>query len=150
CNHQCRVRLTRSIQVRSDPRGRRLSLIQLTGATRYFPAAAGATPWYCGSGNHVGDLHSVIRFLRNYQQRRRIQRKLPDPAQLQEQLAAWLQTPLGERLLRSQKAQLAPVLSRIFGYHILQISSSRDVSLLDESPVGHKIVFSPVWREDCS
>src|SRR5690606_4730822 len=102
-----------------------------------------------GRRKHVGDLHSVIRFLRDFQQRRRIQRKLPDPAQLQELLAAWLKTPLGERLLKSEKAQLAPVLSRIFGSHILQVSSSRDVSLLEESRVGHKFVFSPVWREDC-
>ena len=85
----------------------------------------------------------MIRFLRNYQKQRHAQRSTPDPAQLQSLLAQWLQTPLGQCLLKSEKGQLDPVLSRIFGYHILQISSSNDTTLLAESPVGHKISFVP-------
>jgi len=87
----------------------------------------------------------LIKFLGNYRQQRRLQRKLPEPAELQILLAQWLQTPLGQRLLAAEQAQLDPVLSRIFGYHILQISSSNESSLLAESPVGHKILFAPEY-----
>jgi len=87
----------------------------------------------------------LIKFLSNYRQHRRLQRKLPEPAELQILLAQWLQTPLGQRLLAAEQAQLDPVLSRIFGYHILQISSSNESSLLAESPVGHKILFAPEY-----
>jgi SAM-dependent methyltransferase len=87
----------------------------------------------------------VFSFLSSYRQRRRLQHRLPEPAELQKLLAQWLQTPLGRRLLESEKAHLDPVLSRIFGYHILQISSSNEASLLTESPVGHKILFAPEY-----
>ena len=90
----------------------------------------------------------MIKFLRDYQQNREMLRKLPDPAQLQVALAAWLQTPLGKQLLEAESKQLSPVLSRIFGYHILQISSSNSTELLSESPVGHKISFAPGYAED--
>ncbi|KAL7571802.1 hypothetical protein ACA910_002889 [Epithemia clementina (nom. ined.)] len=95
----------------------------------------------------------LIKFLRDYQQKREQQkrellRKLPDPAQLQVALATWLETPLGKRLLEAESKQLNPVLSRIFGYHILQISSSNSTELLSESPVGHKISFAPDYVAD--
>ncbi len=104
----------------------------------------------------------MIKFLRDYQQKRGQQkreqqgreqkrellRKMPAPAQLQVALAAWLETPLGKRLLEAESRQLNPVLSRIFGYHILQISSSNSTQLLSESPVGHKISFAPDYVAD--
>jgi len=87
----------------------------------------------------------VFKLLSKYRQQRRLQRKLPEPAEMQMLLAQWLQTPLGQRLLEAEKAQLDAVLNRIFGYHILQISSSNEASLLAESPVGHKIRFAPEY-----
>jgi SAM-dependent methyltransferase len=69
-------------------------------------------------------------------------RKLPEPAALFQDMAQWLETPLGQALLESERKVMEPVLARIFGYHFLQIGVS-EASLLDESPVGHRFLFVP-------
>lgn len=62
---------------------------------------------------------------------------------MQESLCEWLDSPLGAVALRAEQEMIAPYLSRMFGYHILQIGCSAMHSLIADSPVGHKIIFSP-------
>ncbi len=71
--------------------------------------------------------------------------ELPEPAAVYREMADWLHTPLGEALLASEKRMLEPLLARVFGYHILQLGCSNQ-SLLDDSPVGHKILFVPTLQ----
>ena len=71
-----------------------------------------------------------------------------NPLELELALTDWLQSPLGEVLVQSQKERLAPVISRVFGYHVLQLSCAPDVNMLVDCPVNHKIVFAPGWQHD--
>ncbi|MCP5331580.1 MAG: methyltransferase domain-containing protein [Pseudomonadales bacterium] len=77
--------------------------------------------------------------IRSYWRKRR---ELPAPQTLFHEMGQWWQTPLGHALLRSEAAVLEPVLARLFGYHFLQLGVSEH-SMLDASPIGHKIVFVP-------
>ena len=72
--------------------------------------------------------------------------ELPDPVTLEPELSAWLQSPLGQALLDAQRQALYPVLSRVFGYHVLQLSCAPQVDMLQDCLVGHKICFAPAWR----
>lgn len=78
-----------------------------------------------------------------FQTRRRLLQELPEPPQSQSGICDWFATPLGQKVLDSERVLLAPVLERLFGYHILQIGCSDQYRLIDDSPVGHKIQFSP-------
>lgn len=73
---------------------------------------------------------------------------IPDPVTLAPMLDDWMHSPLGSALIEAEKAQLAPVISRVFGYHMLQLSCSPGISMLDECPVGHKICFAPAWNPE--
>lgn len=77
---------------------------------------------------------------------RRIPRQLPGPNVSQTQLNLWFDSQLGWRVLTAERAMIAKSLSRLFGYHILQLGCSERHSLLDESPVGHKICFSSSYQ----
>lgn len=68
--------------------------------------------------------------------------QLPEPTELFREMGKWMETPLGQALLEIEQQLLEPVLARTFGYHILQLGSSNR-SMLDESPIGHKILFTP-------
>ncbi len=68
--------------------------------------------------------------------------QLPEPTRLFLEMEKWLETPLGQALLETEQGLLEPVLARTFGYHILQLGSSNH-SMLKESPIGHKILFTP-------
>ena len=46
----------------------------------------------------------------------------------------------------AEKAITDQLISRLFGYHILQIGCHEEFSLIAHSPVGHKVMFSPAWR----
>jgi SAM-dependent methyltransferase len=72
-------------------------------------------------------------------------RTVPIPERLEPQLSEWMQSALGQVLIDLEKEQLAPVLSRVFGYHILQLSCAPEVSMVDDCPAGHKICFAPSW-----
>lgn len=74
-------------------------------------------------------------------------REIPSPASLEPLLTSWMQSELGEALIQLEKDQLAPVLRRVFGYHILQLSCAPGISMIDECPAGHKICFAPHWHE---
>jgi len=58
-------------------------------------------------------------------------------------LSQWLDSPIGQEVLRAEKQLVAQHLSRMFGYHILQLGCSCKHSLIADSPVGHKIIFAP-------
>jgi len=79
--------------------------------------------------------------------RRRQVRQLPEPDVVNQLLGDWFNTPLGYAVLESEKSLVEPVLLRTFGYHILQVGCSEEHSLIDASPIGHKIIFSPSYHE---
>lgn len=63
-------------------------------------------------------------------------------SEVQEHLDNWLQTPLGRRLLARQQRHLEQLLSRIFGYHLMQLSISRHCDLASASPINHRFHLS--------
>lgn len=81
-----------------------------------------------------------------HETRRRLLRGMSDTDMMQMLIGRWLQSPQGQQVLRFEREQITPIISRLFGYHILQIGCHEEYSLLDESPVGHKIMFAPAWR----
>jgi len=81
-----------------------------------------------------------------HETRRRLIKGLPDSDLLPTLISQWYQTPQGIAVLEAEKAIAAPIISRLFGYHILQVGPNEEISLIDDSPVGHKIIFSPSWR----
>lgn len=81
-----------------------------------------------------------------HETRRRLIKGLPDSDLLPTLISQWYQTPQGLAVLEAEKAIVTPIISRLFGYHILQVGPIEEISLIDESPVGHKIIFAPNWR----
>lgn len=75
------------------------------------------------------------------------QRRLPDPVTLEAALTEWLRSPLGEALLNAERERLAPIISRVFGYHVLQLSCAPDIDMLSDCPVCHQIRFAPAWSK---
>lgn len=61
-------------------------------------------------------------------------------------ISHWYQTPQGMEVLKAEREIVTPILSRLFGYHILQLGCNQEYSLIDESPAGHKIIFAPSWH----
>ena len=89
----------------------------------------------------------MIQLLENIRARWRKRRDLPAPEALFHDMAAWWETPLGKALLASETELLEPTLARIFGYHFLQLGVSEH-SMLDASPIGHKLLFVPQYDAD--
>ncbi len=87
-----------------------------------------------------------MNLLSKHETRRRLLRGLPDSDMLATLIGQWYQTPQGSEVLRAERAIAEAVISRLFGYHILQVGCNEEYSLIDKSPAGHKIVFAPSWR----
>ncbi len=81
-----------------------------------------------------------------HETRRRLLRGMQQTDMLPTMIGQWFQTPLGEQVLSAEKTLLAPMIERLFGYHILQIGCNEEYSLIEDSPVGNKILFAPTWR----
>ena len=81
-----------------------------------------------------------------HETRRRLLRGMPDSDILAAMVSQWLQSPQGVAVWQAELEQVRPIVSRIFGYHILQIGCSEEHSLIADSPAGHKIIFSPSHR----
>ena len=81
-----------------------------------------------------------------HQIRRRLLRAIPETRARTPQFSEWFDSPLGEKVLEAEKQLLEAYLSRIFGYHILQLGCSETHSLIDESLAGHKILFAPRYH----
>jgi SAM-dependent methyltransferase len=60
-----------------------------------------------------------------------------------EKLYLWFKTPLGERLLQTEKELIQQILPDLFGFHLLQIGCIGDGELLDSSRILHRCVLSP-------
>lgn len=89
-----------------------------------------------------------MKLAEKHQNGRRQRRQLPDAELVNRLSGEWFASPLGQAVLESEKALVEPVLSRTFGYHILQVGCSEDHSLIEASPIGHKIIFSPSYSKD--
>ena len=87
-----------------------------------------------------------MNLLSKHETRRRLLRGMPDTDMLSSQVAHWFQSPQGEAVLKAEKEVVQASLEKLFGYHILQLGFSEDHSLIEQSPVGHKIFFSPSLR----
>lgn len=83
-----------------------------------------------------------------HQTRRRLLKELPDFEDGQQALSRWFDSPMGAVVLKAEQELVTPYLSRMFGYHILQLGCSSRHSLISDSPVGHKIVFAPEESTD--
>jgi SAM-dependent methyltransferase len=84
---------------------------------------------------------SLFKYLtRGYQPRNQ-----PDFKLTQLHLAQWFNTPLGIQVLKAERALVDRSIARIFGYHILQLGGSGEHSLIEDSPVGHKISFTSTY-----
>ncbi|MCG8415048.1 MAG: methyltransferase domain-containing protein [Pseudomonadales bacterium] len=81
-----------------------------------------------------------------HETRRRLLRGMQDADLLPTLVGRWFQSPLGEKVLNAERDITQPLIERLFGYHILQIGCNEEYSLIDHSPVGHKIIFAPTWR----
>ena len=89
-----------------------------------------------------------MKLFSKYGIRRRISKGLPDSDLLPTLISQWYQSPQGAAVLKAEKDIVSPILARLFGYHILQVGLNEEVSLIDESPAGHKIIFAPSWHPD--
>src|SRR5690606_29857914 len=69
-------------------------------------------------------------------------------AGVQHAMSEWFESALGKRLLEVERQLLEPVLSRRFGYHLLELGCAR-LNMHQSSPIGHKFSFSPVASPDC-
>ncbi len=61
-----------------------------------------------------------------------------------ERLEHWLNSCLGQALLKKQQAFLDEKLSCLFGFHLMQLSISRNVRFYDGSAIKHKFALSPL------
>lgn len=87
-----------------------------------------------------------MNLLSKHETRRRLLRGIPDSDTLASHIGQWFQSPQGAEVLRAERALVAPIINRLFGYHILQVGCSEEYSLIGDSPVGHKIIFAPSYR----
>lgn len=60
---------------------------------------------------------------------------------------AWFGTPLGEKLLTTERRIVETMLARRFGYHLLQLGCA-ELVLHDASPMGHKFSFCTFPEEN--
>ena len=87
-----------------------------------------------------------MNLLSKHETRRRLLRGMSDSDMLSGQVAHWFQSPQGEAVLRAEKEAIHAALEKLFGYHILQLGFSEEHSVIEQSPVGHKIIFSSSFR----
>lgn len=87
-----------------------------------------------------------MNFLSKHETRRRLLGGLPDSDILPVLVGQWFRSPLGIEVLRAEHKIIEPILEKLFGYHILQLGFSEEHSLIEHSPVGHKVVFSSSHR----
>ena len=60
-----------------------------------------------------------------------------------KELRAWFKTPLGKQLLAYEQKTVASSISRYFGYHQLEVVLSADVTVGEDSLLGHRILAVP-------
>ena len=82
-----------------------------------------------------------------HETRRRLIRGMPESDMLHNLDAQWYRSPQGREVLHAEREVIKPLLEKLFGYHILQVGFSEEHSLIESSPVGHKVIFAPSYRE---
>ena len=60
-------------------------------------------------------------------------------------ISEWYRSPLGRKAFELEKSSVESIISRLFGYHILQVGLDGHQELIGDSPAGHKIIFAPKW-----
>jgi SAM-dependent methyltransferase len=62
---------------------------------------------------------------------------------------AWLEKPLGRRLLKTERMELEDILPSLFGYHLVQLGAVRKgIDLLSSSCIWHRVVLEAgIWPE---
>jgi len=71
--------------------------------------------------------------------------RTPASPQGWQQMTDWFRTGLGQHLLATERGLVEQLLSRRFGYHLLQLGCA-ELVLHDKSPMGHKFSFS-AWPQ---
>ncbi len=73
---------------------------------------------------------------------------------IDKKLQQWFFRPLGEYLLDQESLRISKILSKLFGYHVLQIGRLGDRDFLESSSISHKVLmlFKPCQNSnnDCS
>ena len=83
-----------------------------------------------------------------HQTRRSLLRKVANRDDLEASICRWFDSELGQTVLDAEREIVSPHLTRLFGYHILQLGCSPRHSVINESPVGHKIIFDSKFRNN--
>ena len=63
-----------------------------------------------------------------------------------ESVSDWCCSELGRKVFEAEKISVESIISRSFGYHILQIGLEEHQDLISDSPAGHKIMFLSEWN----
>ena len=87
-----------------------------------------------------------MKIFSRHETRRRLIHGYHDTDNLTDRIGDWFRSPLGQSVWAAEKAITDPLISRLFGYHILQIGCHEEFSLIENSPVGHRFMFRPAWR----
>lgn len=59
-------------------------------------------------------------------------------------LEQWLESGVGSEMLQQQQCLLDETLETLFGYHLMQLSVSRQACLFGQSKVGHRFMLGPL------
>jgi SAM-dependent methyltransferase len=62
-------------------------------------------------------------------------------ANLENKRRIWFSRALGRNLLAQEKTRITKTLSKLFGYHILQIGGLGEKDLLESSSISHKVLM---------
>jgi SAM-dependent methyltransferase len=84
-----------------------------------------------------------VKLPSRHQTRRSLLQEQVDIVDGQNVLCQWFDSPVGQAVLQAEKQLVSHHLGRMFGYHILQLGCSSRHSMIADSPVGHKVIFSP-------
>ena len=89
---------------------------------------------------------SFMKIFTKHETRRRLTHSHHDTDDLTDRIGDWFCSPQGQSVWAAEKAITDQLIGRLFGYHILQIGCHEEFSLIENSPVGHKVMFRPAWR----
>ena len=65
-------------------------------------------------------------------------------AEMIPRVEQWFRSAAGKELLEQQKLITDEVLSTMFGYHLMQISACRDITLYENSKIRHRFSLGPL------
>lgn len=63
----------------------------------------------------------------------------------QQQLRKWFETDLGQAILDAEKNEIEKIIGDYFGYHLLQIGTLCHLQWFEQSPIKHKVCYTPNW-----